>query len=1515
MGAILSSALQSHAQVTVTATAGVTGPTVYTQLRLAFNAINAGTHQGAVTVSITANTTETAAAQLNAPPVPGYTSVLVKPAIGASPVISGNFNNNGIVYLRGATNVTIDGSNTVGGTTRDLTIRNTLAGGAVAAIRFGSPSAVLGTSNNTVKNCILSCANNVSGMAITSGSGTTIFAIGEAPNSNNTIENNQMTNAQLGFYAYGPAGQDANWTIRGNDISGTGFAGIHVNNGNGTVITKNNINNVSINGGSPVSGIVLSFEADNTTITDNKISNINNTVANGTYGMYFDVNTTSSNINVYNNFVLNCFGAAAGTAWQNAHGMYLDLGNGFNIYHNTVQITTNSPAGAVNSAICFDPFLGLGGITNAGVNLRNNIFGNNQTINTRYGILSTGTAAMFSAIDYNDYVATSGNLGFIGGAARTTLAQIQAGFGGNVNSINAAPTYVSPTDLHLQVAPANEALNIGIPIASPSITTDIDNNNRVTTTPTVGAHEMYNKITYTALANTCSDGVITLNPVTIESSLGINTTGPNMPRIYFRKGAGAWFSAPGTFVSGTANNSIWTFTINPATMGGVTGGDVISYYVIAQTSTAPIGAFSNPFPGLVATGVNTVTTPPTTPNTYTVNTVFINGLTTSQFACSSTSGINVPYAYTGTTGAPNEYTLTWSPTGGPSDVPVFASFPASPLNVFVPAGATPGPYAGTLTVRNNSTTCSRTYNITLTINPTPAITGPTTVCIGSSNPYGTSIAGGTWTSSNPAVGTISTSGILSALTSGTTTIGYTTAAGCTANTVVTVSTPPAPITGAAAVCSGDNITLSTTSTGGVWTSGSTAIAVVDPGTGVVSTGIAGTAVISYTIAGCTPSTTIVTVYPAPAPITGNAYVCEGDTTTLTTPSVGGTWVSGSATIATVGSSTGLVTGVNPGTAVISYVFASTGCARTYTINISALPDTITGPIPALICQGQTVTLSNGTTGGTWGSSTPGVISVNPTTGNATANGASGTATITYTTGFSCYVTKVYTVSTAPTAISGPTTVMCTGNSLALGNGTPGGTWTSSNPAVGSVSSTGVVYGVNSGTVTIGYFTASCPAVTYNVTVNQTPKPITGGITICDGSSMTTITDSSAGGIFTLSGPGASISPTTVSGGIAQSTITGLTVGGTYVATYTMPNACFVNAPIIVDTLPAPITGVDSICMGITTMMSTPSTGGIWSSSNSAIASVVASTGEVTGVSYGIATITYAAVSGCARTRPILIRTPLPASVSITRTPNIDTLCAGTPVTFTAHTINGGITPAFEWQRFGVTVFSGDSVFTYTPIHGDVISVYMMYSPDVCSWPAPAYANIPINVYPNVAPVVTISTTSATTITFLGQVVTFFAEVSTSGGSHTYQWYVDGDAIPGATSATYARAIYDNDSVFCMVNGTPPCETGSIGTSNSIVIYGDYLNVTQVDQNNNMSLFPNPNNGTFSLTGTVGIENKSVKVEVINVLGQTVHTQNVAVINGAVNAHIVPASTFAPGTYILRVNAASESNIFHFVVSQ
>ena len=63
----------------------------------------------------------------------------------------------------------------------------------------------------------------------------------------------------------------------------------------------------------------------------------------------------------------------------------------------------------------------------------------------------------------------------------------------------------------------------------------------------------------------------------------------------------------------------------------------------------------------------------------------------------------------------------------------------------------------------------------------------------------------------------------------------------------------------------------------------------------------------------------------------------------------------------------------------------------------------------------------------------------------------------------------------------------------------------------------------------------------------------------------------------------------------------------------------------------PITGTPSVYMGLTTTLASTTSGGTWSSSNTAVATVNSSTGVVTGTGSGTATITYAVTNSCGTT--------------------------------------------------------------------------------------------------------------------------------------------------------------------------------------------------------------------------------------------------------------------------------------------
>jgi hypothetical protein len=255
------------------------------------------------------------------------------------------------------------------------------------------------------------------------------------------------------------------------------------------------------------------------------------------------------------------------------------------------------------------------------------------------------------------------------------------------------------------------------------------------------------------------------------------------------------------------------------------------------------------------------------------------------------------------------------------------------------------------------TTATATSNIkTITVgNATilPAITGTTTLCsIVATTRLHNTVAGGVWSSSNAAVATINSSGVVTAVANGVTSITYTytNSFGCASSTsvnVVVAAVTVTPIIGASSVCIGSSITLLNATSGGAWSS-VTGRAIVSS-SGIVTGISVGTATIRYTFAnefGCiATSTFLVSVNSTPAiptiqyaPGTVNPQrgaptgaFCANRTFTVVGIPSGGLW-SSTGSIA-VGSSTGIaITSSTIGAGSLTYTFTSPfGCSNSRTM--------------------------------------------------------------------------------------------------------------------------------------------------------------------------------------------------------------------------------------------------------------------------------------------------------------------------------------------------------------------------------------------------------------------------------------------------------------------------------------------------------------------------------------------------------------------------------------------------------
>ena len=147
--------------------------------------------------------------------------------------------------------------------------------------------------------------------------------------------------------------------------------------------------------------------------------------------------------------------------------------------------------------------------------------------------------------------------------------------------------------------------------------------------------------------------------------------------------------------------------------------------------------------------------------------------------------------------------------------------------------------------------------------------------------------------------------------------------------------------------------------------------------------------------------------------------------------------------------------------------------------------------------------------------------------------------------------------------------MCPGTSTVLADGFTGGSWSSIQSYIATVTpATGVVTGVIAGTANIIYRDASGCKMSTTVTVNPLPAAIVGNITSCAATTIDTLYDATPGGVWSSGATAiATVNPTT-------GTVTTLK-GGTVVISYTLPlTGCAVSKSFSVDPLPAPVVTYD-----------------------------------------------------------------------------------------------------------------------------------------------------------------------------------------------------------------------------------------------------------------------------------------------------------------------------------------------------
>lgn len=313
-------------------------------------------------------------------------------------------------------------------------------------------------------------------------------------------------------------------------------------------------------------------------------------------------------INKYRNNMIRLGIGASGASLSNPtvfNGITENAGSG-DVHHNSIYIGGTASSGSSSSHAYFSN-------SSTGVrDIRNNIFFNARTNSGGSGKHYAIRVATLTDLtsDYNNLF-VNGVGAAIGRVASTDYDFLPAWhqLGQDVNSVVGNPVFENATgsasavDLHIAAAAATPIESAGIAIGT--VSTDFDLESRASNTPTdIGADAglfipvditppsiVYTPINAQALCTGSTTTTVEVNIVDNQSGL---STVSNLPRMYFRRKTGAptttWSttnSVAGTFLSGTAQNSNWEFTIDYAAFGiTVNANDEFEYYFVAQDQAA-----------------------------------------------------------------------------------------------------------------------------------------------------------------------------------------------------------------------------------------------------------------------------------------------------------------------------------------------------------------------------------------------------------------------------------------------------------------------------------------------------------------------------------------------------------------------------------------------------------------------------------------------------------------------------------------------------------------------------------------------------------------------------------------------------------------------------------------------------------------------------------------------------------------------------------------------------------------
>ena len=626
------------------------------------------------------------------------------------------------------------------------------------------------------------------------------------------------------------------------------------------------------------------------------------------------------------------------------------------------------------------------------------------------------------------------------------------------------------------------------------------------------------------------------------------------------------------------------------------------------------------------------------------------------------------------------------------------------------------------------------------------------------------------------------------------------------------------------LCAGGNLLLTATTVPGAsysWTGPNNFTSLLqNPTIANVGVNRSGTYTVTASANGCSATSAVtvtVNALPTASVTPQNAVICAGQSVTLNA-SGGSTYSWSPATglsSSTVANPTASPTASTIYTVTVTNAAGCSSTAQT-TVQVRATPVLTVSP-NTTICAGSSTTLSvSGAQNYTWAPST-GLN--NPRSATPIA---SPTTTTTYTVtgdngGCSATGTVTVTVEPLPTPSAGPDRVLCSGQSAQLGSAPVAGLTYSWSPSTGlssttsaqptiTLTNTGTAARVTTYTLTAVSATGCVGSSTVRVTVNPAVTANAGAAqTFCSGGSAPLGAAAVAGYTYSWSPATGLANATAAQTTVSLTNTTGAPITSTYTLTASS-NGCSSTSTVQVTVNPATSAAfaynAASYCQSSANPTPTISgtAGGTFTSASGL--SISASTGQINlaASTAGTYTVTYSVGGPCpsTSTQQVTVATPGAAGFSYASA----AYCAS-GANPTATLAQGAAAGTFTASPAGLSLNASTGAINLAASQPGTYTVTNTVLANGACQAASATTQVSISAVPAAA----LAVSGPTTIC-QGSSVTLTANGGSTGA--TYQFLLNGQAIGGATAATYAATQAGTYSV--VVTNPGNCTATSAGTT-------------------------------------------------------------------------------------------------------